>query len=959
MKYPIMPIVAAVMLFCVWLGAGDIPGETPKPEPKLVLPGEFGIPTLSGPGDRVLLWRDIETAFKAGAPEIKAWVGRVLQQGDRWADRPDSYYLSLFRPETPFGSSSICCPFHPEESGWVPFKWDPDRPWQLTCPRCVKEGRSPAFYPNDQYPDNGSGCKPSDKIWAATHDESWSKKYKIPHDKWDGHTHGHIDSFAFFFIGHCQHRIFYELTARSQILGSLCRAYLLSSKLFPENSAEGKRAAVYAAKAKLIMVTMTRAIMGDRYLQTVLGMNEGDYRKAVASLAVDGKGNPLPYVEYPGYRERDPISDHSDDNPDRPLKTVRSYWRKAVTFYPSSALAQWAGAWLPCYAMLKPSFSATERAVQLDKLVERVLVSEPSDEARLKAANLTLKRGVAELGLKPYESRIDHGNLAGGTLLANLDLGIMLKDQKIIKNMAKALYDYLHGGYFTADGLGYETSPHYTQVALSNLVTPLKVISGMNDGFGPGDPFWDARSNSLNPYLDPALEKAAYSTLLSLLPNGRCAPWTDSWVTERPGLELAEKIANATGRVPEQYAPFLDIKKEAGGKIRLQLKKQAILPSYVLPANGLAVMRMGAGEDQSFASVDWSRATGHSHYGPFNLLFYTARHEVLFDQGYLNNVTPTQAWMNSAEAHNTALIRLNGGNADKCVTWRGKMRFFADTPAAKAVETAEDTGVLRRNLPGKEPVMYQRTVLLLALTPGTNPATCVVDIFRLQGGVLHDYYIHSLGDKFELIGTGLKPAASSASSLYELSKFNYKTNTGAAVITGVSEGRTDGDFTGIWNNLREWDPASVDRDTVVKVRFLGAPGTEIFAGTAPGQRYIDARDVETRVNVLCARRRADAYREIPDAFVTVTDAFRQGHELIKEVARLDIVSGDPAAVGLRITHTGGVVYVLSATLDDAVTVFRDTRDNQSFILTGRLGVAVSSAGKPMVLTLLNGTAFSQ
>ncbi|NLF60274.1 MAG: hypothetical protein GX574_03905 [Lentisphaerae bacterium] len=921
---------------------------------RLTLPDEWGTPILLGPGDQALSWQDIETAFHGGNQEIRAWVHRVLQRGDSWAARPDSYYVSLFRPETPFGSSTICCPFHPEESGWVPFKWDPEYPWRLTCPRCEKEKREPAYYPNKLYPDNGEGCKPSDKVWADTHDAAWGRKYNIPHEKWDGHTHGHIDSYAFFFIGHCQYRIFFELTHRNQILGSLCRAYLLSSKLFAKDSPEGKRSEAYAAKAKLIMVTMTRAIMGDQYLQAVLGMTDSDYRNAVRLLAADSQGKPLPYNEYPGYKERDPISDHSDDNPDRPLKTLRPSWRKSVTFYPGGGLEHWAGVWLPCYAMLKSSFTQAEQAAGLDKLVERLLVSEPDDEVRLQTTSQKLRRGVAELVLKPYGTTM-RGNLAGGQLQANLNLGIMLKDQAIIKNMLKALYDYLHGGYFTADGLGYETSPHYTHVALSNLLLPLKMINGMSEGFGPEDPFWDEQSKSLNPYLDPALEKAAYSTLLSVLPDGRCAPWTDSWVNEKPSLGLAALICDATGRIPEQFAPFLEVERDPGGKTRLQLKKQARLPSYVLPHNGMAVMRMGAGEDQSFVSVDWSRATGHSHFGPFNLLYYTARHEVLFDQGYLNNVTPTQDWMGSAEAHNTALVRMNDGNAGKCITWRGKLRFFADTPAAKAVEVAEDMDVLRKSLPGNEPLIYQRTVILLELTPGAKPATCVVDIFRLQGGKTHDYYIHAMGEKLELT----TPTTETGKSLYDLSGFRYKTKTGAAVIANVAAGQTDGDFSGTWSDLREWNPPSMDHDTIVKIRFLGAPGTEIFAGDAPGQRYIDARDIESRVNVLCVRRQATDYKELPNAFVTVSDAFQKGNEVIKEIAKLDVISGDPAAIGLRITHAGGTTYVCSTTRDDAATVFRDVKNNQSFTLTGRLGVAVLQAGKPMLLTLLNGTGIKQ
>ncbi|HPY91179.1 MAG TPA: hypothetical protein PLT23_10655, partial [Lentisphaeria bacterium] len=107
------------------------------------------------------------------------------------------------------------------------------------------------------------------------------------------------------------------------------------------------------------------------------------------------------------------------------------------------------------------------------------------------------------------------------------------------------------------------------------------------------------------------------------------------------------------------------------------------------------------------------------------------------------------------------------------------------------------------------------------------------------------------------------------------------------------------------------------------------------------------------------RRQATDYKELPNAFVTVSDAFQKGNEVIKEIAKLDVISGDPAAIGLRITHAGGTTYVCSTTRDDAATVFRDVKNNQSFTLTGRLGVAVLQAGKPMLLTLLNGTGIKQ
>ena len=234
---------------------------------KVVLPSDLAVAAIEDSNGVLRLWPEIENKFKAGDPYIRNWVRRTLKGAERWAARPDSYCLGLFRPESPFGRGTICCPFHPQMSGWCSFDWDPDHPWRVTCPLCKKEGRKPDYYPNELYPDEGRGCRPTDEVWRKTHDAAWSKKYNIPWDKWDGHTHGDVDGFAFFFLGYCQWRIFFELTWRHQILETLCKGYRFASRLYPQGSSQAERAAVYGHKAKLIVITMTRATMGDAYLR--------------------------------------------------------------------------------------------------------------------------------------------------------------------------------------------------------------------------------------------------------------------------------------------------------------------------------------------------------------------------------------------------------------------------------------------------------------------------------------------------------------------------------------------------------------------------------------------------------------------------------------------------------------------------------------------------------------------
>lgn len=922
---------ALVLSFCSCGCAADTAKR------KVVIPAELKTAALFDAQSNPRLWQEVQDSFRRGDPQTKAWVERTIRSARAWAARPDAYYEGLFRPESPFGSSTICCLFHPEMSGWVPFKWDPDHPWQLTCPLCEKEERNPTYYPNAQYPDDGHGCRPTDEVWRQTHDQAWSAKYKIPWDHWDKHTHGHIDSFAFFFTGYCQYRIFFEMNWRHGILDALAQGYLFASQLYPEGSSERQEAPLFAHKAKLIMVMMGRAIMGDAYLRQVLDLSEEQYRAGVQGLALEADGQSLPVRDFPGYEVKDNISDHSANDLEHPLGNLAiSWWNNALTRFPGSA-STWGGVWLMDFAMIQSSFTPQERALKLDGIVSRLLASAPEDQAKLAASGGQVKPGAVDEGMDPYTVELA-GNLAGTGAFNALNVGLMLNDPEIARNAVTSVKSYL-SSYFTSNGLGYETSPHYTQVALANLDAPLALIDGLHEGFGPGDPFWDPQSKALRPYLDPVLLADTFSSLLSVLPDGRCAPWCDSWVTEEPMLHFMGSIATRAGRVPEQYLPWLDVSRSPEGAFTLKLKANAELPSYVIEGNGVAVMHQGRGADQTFLSVDWSRATGHSHNGPFNLLVYSAGHEMLFDQGYLNNVTPTQAWMNCAEAHNTALVRTANGNDMPCVDWRGAKRFFAVTPDVKAVEVGEDDAVkLHQGLPADQKALYRRTVVLLQPEPAAHALPYVVDIFRLQGGTTHEYYLHSLGNELTFSGVKVAAQADPTTTLYDLAGFTYRESTGAKVIRDLRTGSAPGNLTATWTNAVDYrsNPPESDPKTSTYAHFVGALGTEVIAGTGPGQRYIDARDVQTRTNLMCLRRQAAAYREKPDAFVAAIGFARDAVDPILAIRPL--TSAGEGAVGVCVEHRGGADYILSALSTDAPTVFTDALTHRQFTLTEALGV---------------------
>ena len=140
--------VFTLICLAAWRAEAEPPATAEAPG-KVVLPEVLKLAAIEDSSGVLRLWTEVESKFKAGDPEDRNWVSRTLAAADQWAARPDSYYVGLFRPESPFGHGTICCPFHPQMSGWVPFKWDPAPPWRLTCPLCTEEGRKPDYYPNE------------------------------------------------------------------------------------------------------------------------------------------------------------------------------------------------------------------------------------------------------------------------------------------------------------------------------------------------------------------------------------------------------------------------------------------------------------------------------------------------------------------------------------------------------------------------------------------------------------------------------------------------------------------------------------------------------------------------------------------------------------------------------------------------------------------------------------------
>ena len=312
--------------------------------------------------DRPHIWIDdapFETfrqRFEAGDAAVRQRVDAAIASAETWAAKPDAWFLSTIWDREPCGILTFACPIHPFKVRYYsPFEWSLEDPWRLHCPYCREEGRAYDYYPNPRYPDDGDGCFPTDEVWREDHDAAWSRAHNgIPWDRWDGEVHGYVEpTNAFYSRGVCWMNAFRALSG--EVLRGLGEAYHFSTKMRGD-AAAGLR---YAHKAKVILVTLSRAFLGDAYLAAVLGTGEGDFRSRLKGFYEPG----TEAGRYPGYRLYS-IDDNVMGDPKRPLEEADSRrGLRAASRYPGpwNWKASEAESLMTGYGLIAEAFTQGER----------------------------------------------------------------------------------------------------------------------------------------------------------------------------------------------------------------------------------------------------------------------------------------------------------------------------------------------------------------------------------------------------------------------------------------------------------------------------------------------------------------------------------------------------------------------------------------------------------------------
>jgi len=859
------------------------------------------------------LVRDVDVAelrerYAAGDAGAVAIVDAVLERAAQWQAIDGQWWLDRVLPVTPIGMWTTACPIHPErcqDFSDVSWRWSLDEPFRLYCPLCEEEGREYPYYPNPDYPDDGTGCYPTDEVWRRTHGPEWSREHPgIPWDRWDGQTHGYSSAgYAFFFRGKWHHLA--NLRIAKTVLPTLGEAWQVCAHVLPDDDPRAADAERYARAARSGLLTLARAHLGDDYLRDIVGGAD-----AYEAMLADVYGaDPGRFEGYVPYTLEDGITGNQEHPADR---------SNADIYCDGSMFGDGYGdGWLRGFAMVRDSYTQPEEAGGLLRATECLLAAHPDDAERLAAAGGVhrLKYGKLDYHVRPY-AMLGYHNLDGRLMQSQFRLGRLFGDERIVQTVLDNYRYYLRNSIY-GDGLSWEGSPAYTNCTWSTIKYAIDASRGATV-VPEGHPWFSERLGGLDLYRAQELCDSLATSVLSCLPNGRQIAWEDSHAASSPPLPHLGECIRSGARIPEDCAELFEVTGEPGAET-VAMRDPADFPSFVLHNNRKVVFRMPRAAGTDVLALDYTWPVGHWHYPPMTLLWYSRDQEVLTDLGYLGAMHRlTREWIKRCPSHNCCVVRDESGSHDVTHLLRGDPTgVLVDAGWLQVAEIAEQNPVNLAEL--GEGACYGRTVAQVACG---DDASYVLDIMRVCGGAWHEWYLHADGEALAVEGCGLE-ALDPQTTLAEQWGL-----PGAQVawrhVREVRHGATDRAWQATWAPLRTCDSGEerVREDLSFRCTMLAGGPTQVYAAVGPGQRYTDNRDLNARLPVLCARR---ANGDGTDEFVAVHEVIA-GEPLVRAVERLHSPAG---IVAVRVDRGGEADYLLSRSWEGAAGEARiDTPDGE-------------------------------
>jgi hypothetical protein len=530
--------------------------------------------------------------------------------------------------------------------------------------------------------------------------------------------------------------------------------------------------------------------------------------------------------------------------------------------------------------------------------------------------------GADFLTALPPETALTNG--APQLLLGTAALGRILEDHDVIAYTVRGFEKILEEN-FLEDGHWWEASPSYAIMALNDFYQIPEVLQGYTDplDYQGEDAFRDLDMKG-HPFI-----REIFTALGKIgLPNGTLPAINDSHVGAKIPKVLLEALYSWYGE--EEYVIGLDEAyngrlKEEGSlyaffkrppDIRVPSKDQAKgLENHLASGLGLGILRAGEPGRETVLMMDFGPHGGyHGHNDKLNIIFWANGAELLTDQGYIYSSAPLMKWIRSSISHNLVVVDLR----EQAQT-QGQLRTFAWSPGVQMVSAdAPDTYKHQ----GTGVTLYNRTSALIG-SPGEN--IYGVDIFRVRGGRIHDWMVHTPNEGYQVTfhGVSMEPGTLPYNNV---GRYSY--------LKDIQVGNPQGPWAMNWDFWR------------MRIDMLGCDQVELYSAHGPGQRLLSGKDKDTQTTVIMARRMG---QDLSSQFISILQPYKAG-PFIKSIQELPFTDDERMTVGFKVELDDRVDYILG-TLDDEV----HRVEGPDILFSGEFGILSLRDGDFNYLFLANGT----
>jgi len=474
---------------------------------------------------------------------------------------------------------------------------------------------------------------------------------------------------------------------------------------------------------------------------------------------------------------------------------------------------------------------------------------------------------------------------------------------------------------FSNDGFWLERAASYHLMAVRPLPEIVEILQGYSDppSFQSIDRFDNLDLRGCKQF--PAI----FSAMLDMrLPDGTLPSLNDSQTGTRPDPTPLEALYNwtgdrrwlqkanqaAQGKLAESGTLYSLFNRNPRIDDELRgLASHSGIPdsSANFPGMGLFMLRRGTGPKQLvFAMHHPKYTTPHTHYSALSTILYADGREMLSDFGYPSFSTDLRMrWYVTTLSHNTLTVDTRTQYAPYSVA---NWLHHGDRFSACEAEAWE----AYRHI--CEPYFRQ-----IALVDAPDGRVYAVDIFRAQGGSVHDWALHGESETLDVQSVQQQPTI-------KLEGHDYA----YAYLRDCESGTTCENWEAEWC----WSDGAR-----LAGHFPGQSDCEIIKSQTPGERLKSMHG--RKKPSLIARRRGENLRS---EFIGVYEPHR-GEPLVLKVEKKVASPHADWAVVLKVYRQDEIDYILSSYLDlsPQMEPFRD--GNITIAWQSRFGVVTVKKGR--------------